>query len=422
MWAPASAYLELDVPRKPGLFALVCLTAASLVVTTVWLSHFQANDPNVQHERHRIRVLCIALPSRVAHISGQFAALERLAPGEFDMTVMEAVASVDDPRVAGWSSRAVFEDKEAAIEGSGGKPYLCYLSHVLAAGIIAAEKAALPSIVIEDDVLLHSDFYRVVPAILRRPARFPEDGLLQLGYSPQFDPKPDASREVIQWDATAFCIFVARESVRVHSVPAPHACSAAAAGDRAFSVGRALEEWSWGTQGYAQTASRALNLWKSRFDGVNVKLTVENQVYLATHPYRVSPPLLVPDFSFESTLGHDTGLADVYASFTGFVDWSDYTRSPLVCPAPSVGSAALTSSCLSATNNHWTLRAVEDSQGKSFQFSLSRRSNLCLAVSDRADVAASGDAGADVAATAGKATLQVRLLGVPVRRPGCCFH
>lgn len=324
-----------------------------------------------------IRLIFVALPNRVDHVLGQINVLEQRAPGEFAATVMPAVTSIEDPRVSGWSTRAAFEDeKSAAIGGSGGKPYLCYLSHMVAAGIVAGEKSTLPSIIMEDDVLLRSEFYRVVPALLRGPKPFPDDGLLQLGYFPRpFNP-PHTPQDVLLPGSITECVYLSSDTVLMRPPSDPSGCRSEA-GLPSFALGLTVEEWAWGTQGYALTATRAMSLWNARFFTVNTTRSVESLIYRDPRIHRVSLPLVVQDFSLRSTLNHDNDQENYYRLYRDFVDWSDYMRSPLKCNPPSAGSGLATSSCAPAQNNRWALRLLGSARSRAFQVYLVERPDLC---------------------------------------------
>jgi hypothetical protein len=323
MSQPSSRQLSVKCQRPLALrrttaLSLACFVAvivirASLYDSTVYI-------PPVQTLNSRIGIICVVMPSRMPYMQRLLSDLELRAPGEFSVTFVPAVMALSDSRVSGWTSNAAFTRRKSA--------YLPTLSHMLAMDIAA--KAEMPSIVVEDDIMIHKSFHKVVSACIRHASLIPLDTVFQLGYIHPRGAKFRRLEGMLKPESTTFCIQSGAEGDVVIKPLIGKQClhdADASAGD--FSVGLSREQNPFGAQAYIVRPQHARIVWETRYATMHNKSNTESRIFSALSPHyrtlRIVPPLAVEDHPrFATTLGHwrQSDQYDLFSQLTkGFKDY-----------------------------------------------------------------------------------------------------
>jgi GR25 family glycosyltransferase involved in LPS biosynthesis len=266
-----------------------------------------------------LRVVVIFLPQRLSFMQRQLESLNVSSAGGFNVTYLPAVTSMDDERVRGWEGYLAYKKI--------GIGHLPTLSHTLAMHVASLE--AMPTVVLEDDVLLHRDFPLAVSALLRmRPVR--EQMSVQLGYLPRFD-KLVSNTSFLREDSRVACVWAWDHPRRAEAAEAVVDACTIPDGARVFSVGYPPESnLVWGLQAYSVTPMHARAVWSSRFESARLRNNTEEFIFGASpHLFRVMPPLGIEGFRhFGSTVGHEESNGLIHDMLTRVVDAGDYYQPP----------------------------------------------------------------------------------------------
>jgi GR25 family glycosyltransferase involved in LPS biosynthesis len=285
-----------------------------------------------------IQIICISIPQRVPYMTRLLSDLTaRAAPGEFQVTFVPAVSTVADPRVAGWANTTTYLAQ--------GVQYFSTLSHTLAMGI--ASLRVLPSVVIEDDVMLHRHFHDVVHALIRR-TRLKNVTVIQLGFILR-DKTFESNRfgDLLRPSSIVSCMYAR------HGVSASAAVARLPTLDRrcpamprlsVFALGLSAERNPYGAQAYIVTPGHARAVWDRRFaemsDGTShVERRIIGSTARTFRPLRVVPPLVLELPSrFNSSLQHNHSRSnEVLSRLTD--NYRDYYCPPHFSAASSKSSA-----------------------------------------------------------------------------------
>jgi hypothetical protein len=297
---------------------------------------------------HPIHIICVYLPHRLPYMQRLLSDVQTRAPGEFAVSYVRAATSLSDPRVADWASNVTFTEQ--------GLPYLPTLSHTLAMGIAA--NASLPSVIIEDDVILHKAFHAVVIALSRR-TQLPDDCVVQFGYILRSGNMRQFEGMLLA-DSATFCVQARHAAAVDVSLAVSGKCSSIRADASAgtFVIGLSKETRPWGAQAYLVTPRHARNVWASRYS-VTKDFTEDRLFGLPgeRRALRVVPPLAVEDHPrFATSVGHPANVNRYYWLARMTANFKDY-----YCPAlpPSEGPLAVPN----ASSSDCLVGASEDVTG-----------------------------------------------------------
>jgi hypothetical protein len=270
-----------------GLLTL-CLFALTLirVILGGGVSQTPSDDFQLRDHPAPIRIICVVMASRLGYMHRQLAGLDGF---EFNVTLLPAVVSWSDPRVAGWGSEAAY----GGIGAGGGTAYYCSLSHFVALGIVAAENSSQPTVILEDDIMLHRQFPTIVRGLLKSPG-ISHILPLQLGFGIKDEQQTTFDRMVTQ-ESIVVCRDRSRNwqlFMNTSDVPCPD--EQEEFGKNVFRVGRTGDHFPQGTVAYLTSSIHASAVWASRFS-IDPDIPMENGIFRMPQPFRIVPPLAIDD-------------------------------------------------------------------------------------------------------------------------------
>lgn len=320
-----------------------------------------------------IRLFYIAMPRRAPYLERVLADLLASAPDEFSVQAVPPVMSFDDERVAEWSKAYATGSHLDSSNREHARAYgLAAVAHVVAMGMIVAENSSVPSIVIEDDVVFHRDFARVVPALLRNP-NLVTDALVQFGWLLRY--AVTSPGDMLAPGAPLACIHVDGLGRAGSAIlpPASGSCLPSA-GSSTYSLGHSAESSPWGLQAYAASVGHAAKIWASRASPTTKKDSLfgsfwesERNILRQDRPLRVVPPLAIAYYgrfpsmisSVHDGIGGNQFTWSIYATILNISEFNQPILASDPCRgAPSAGSLVIGSKCVSLPGSRWEARVL----------------------------------------------------------------